>query len=112
MTSLPSRLPDHSSLPVCSTLVCVIDSGIDFDHPDLVANLHPLLGYNAMTGQVRYPDCRCAAGWRGGEGGAGPGLMLVAGWRRTRLEKAGVCQAGQRSVCKTAGHELVANLPP
>ena len=28
--------------------LCVIDSGIDVDHPDIVANLHPLIGYNAI----------------------------------------------------------------
>eukprot|EP00890_Picochlorum_soloecismus_P001341 jgi/Picsp_1/2207/NSC_05671-R1_peptidase s8 and sedolisin len=36
--------------------VCVVDTGIDYNHPDLSANMHPTLriGYNAITDG---PDC-------------------------------------------------------
>eukprot|EP00890_Picochlorum_soloecismus_P004739 jgi/Picsp_1/5266/NSC_02628-R1_peptidase s8 s53 subtilisin kexin sedolisin len=36
--------------------VCVTDTGIDYNHPDLSANMHPTLriGYNAITNS---PDC-------------------------------------------------------
>ncbi|GAB4822106.1 hypothetical protein N2152v2_009152 [Parachlorella kessleri] len=29
--------------------VCVIDSGIDYSHTELIPNLHPLVGYNALN---------------------------------------------------------------
>jgi len=37
--------------------VCVIDSGIDYTHEDLRDNMHPLIGYNALTGEVRGTGC-------------------------------------------------------
>ncbi|KAI7844870.1 hypothetical protein COHA_001523 [Chlorella ohadii] len=39
-------------LPQQKVTVCVIDSGLDGSHPDLKANVHPLVGYNAMTGKT------------------------------------------------------------
>ena len=30
-------------------LVCITDSGIDYNHPDLKANVHPLIGYNVLA---------------------------------------------------------------
>jgi hypothetical protein len=34
-----------------SPIVCVIDTGINFGHPDLAVNIHPSYGFNAITGQ-------------------------------------------------------------
>ena len=30
-------------------IVCVIDTGINLGHPDLIPNIHPTKGYNAIT---------------------------------------------------------------
>ncbi|KAG1676449.1 hypothetical protein FOA52_002269 [Chlamydomonas sp. UWO 241] len=32
-----------------SPIVCVIDGGINYNHPDLKANMHPLIGYDALS---------------------------------------------------------------
>ncbi|KAG1651523.1 hypothetical protein FOA52_008470, partial [Chlamydomonas sp. UWO 241] len=33
-----------------SPIVCIIDTGINYGHPDLAANVHPNKGFNAITG--------------------------------------------------------------
>lgn len=44
--------------PDTAPLVCVIDTGIDYNHPDLVDNIDPELrkGYNAITGEYDAMD--------------------------------------------------------
>ena len=38
------------------TTVCVIDSGIDYNHTELIPNLHPQVGYNALDGSSEVFD--------------------------------------------------------
>ena len=46
----PTWPPAFPRPPIRSgPIVCIIDTGINVNHPDLLANLHPLKGYNAIT---------------------------------------------------------------
>lgn len=44
-----ARLAAGSSMRVT---VCVIDTGIDYNHTELRPNIHPLVGYNALDGSA------------------------------------------------------------
>ena len=46
MSTCHPLLPLH---PSSGPVVCIIDTGINLGHPDLVANIHPTKGFSAFT---------------------------------------------------------------
>ncbi|HIJ86311.1 MAG TPA: S8 family serine peptidase [Desulfuromonadales bacterium] len=64
-----------------SVVVAIIDSGIDYNHPDLAANIWPGLGYNSITGSNDPMDDNGhgthVAGTIGGVGNNGSGVAGV-----------------------------------
>ena len=45
-----------AATPGGAVTVCVTDSGVDAAQPDLAGNLHPLVGYNALTKDSNVED--------------------------------------------------------
>ncbi|KAG1667066.1 hypothetical protein FOA52_000429 [Chlamydomonas sp. UWO 241] len=72
----------HTGSGSSGPIVCIIDSGINIGHPDLVANIHPTLGYNAITnvqGAAVVDDNSHGSHCAGTIGGAGNNGQGVAG---------------------------------
>jgi thermitase len=71
----------NTSMP--RVTVCLIDTGIDYNHTDLQPNIHPLVGYNALDGSNDPLDDNGHGSHCAGTIGA-PGVLVEEGktWER------------------------------